>query len=226
MIEQLISIKVVLDKLHRHPLLTDVSLETAVDYCVDFMRIVGVPQIFLNKVVILTLADYKLAVPTDFIDLVQIRYNGCPLRSSTDLFHLSTDKTYKSEDDTFIIQGGYIHSTVEKGDIELSYRAIATDDIGMPMLPDNSDFTRALEAYIKVQHFSILFDLGKIQGAVLQKAQQDYAWAVGACETEAHRLDLSKAESLFNSWRTLVIRDNEFNNSFRNNGVKQVLLNH
>jgi hypothetical protein len=88
------------------------------------------------------------------------------------------------------------------------------------MIPDNSNFTRAIEAYIKVQHFSILFDLGKITQPVLFKAQQDYSWAVGAVETDMRRLDLSKAESFFNSFRTLVIRANEFNNNWINDGGK------
>lgn len=282
--EQYTSIKVVLDKVHRNPLLSDVSLETAVDYCVDFMRIVGVPRMFVDKIAIVTLSNYRAVLPTDFIELIQIRRGYTVLRHATDTFHLSQNRvptylitseydegsipitslsevidvgvTYKlttntaikyyqlindaatqvdyvhigtyapiTVDDTFIIQGGYIHSTVKEGDIEVAYRAIPVDDYGMPMIPDNSNFTRALEAYIKVQHYSILFDLGKINQHVLNKAQQDYAWAVGAAETDARKLDLSRADAFFNSFRTLIIRDNEFNNSWRNDGSKQVLLN-
>lgn len=227
MAEQFISIKVVLDKLHRHPLLSDVSLETTVDYCIDLMRIVGVPRMFMDKIATVTIVDYKGPLPDDYVELIQVRNGWSPLRHSSDTFHLSSQRTDDALviDDTFIIQGGYIQSTIESGELEISYRAIATDDFGLPMIPDNSNFTRALEAYIKVQHYSILFDLGKIQGAVLQKAQQDYAWAVGSLETDMRRLDLSKAEAFFNSFRTLFIRDNEFYHGWKNDGGKQILLN-
>ena len=228
MAQQYTSIKLILDKIHRHPLLVDVSLETAVDYCIDFMRIVGVPNMFIDKIATVTLSNYKATLPSDFLELIQVRKNWSVMRASSDTFHLSQQRVDDALviDDTFTIQGGYIHSTIESGDIELAYRAINVDEQGFPMIPDNSNFTRALEAYIKVQHYSILFDLGKITQPVLFKAQQDYAWAVGAAETDARKLDLSKAESLFNSWRTLFIRDNEFYHSWKNDGGKQILLRH
>ena len=57
----------------------------------------------------------------------------------------------------------------------------------------------------------------------LSKAQQEYAFAAGAAETDALRLNLSKAESFFNSYRTLIIRDNEFKRGWINDGHKEIL---
>ena len=37
MAEQITSIKTIMSKLYRHPLLKDVPLETVVDYTIDFM---------------------------------------------------------------------------------------------------------------------------------------------------------------------------------------------
>jgi len=87
-------------------------------------------------------------------------------RLSTDSFHMSeqleevTDLTYK-------IQGTFLYTTVKEGTIELSYRAISTDEEGYPLLPDNSSFSRALELFVKKSWFTILFDLGKISPGVL-----------------------------------------------------------
>ena len=127
-----------------------------------------------------------------------------------------TDLTYK-------IQGNIIYTSIKEGEIEVAYLAIATDSEGYPLLPDNSSYTRALELYIKKQWFTILFDLGKIGPAVLQNTQQEYAWAVGDCQSEFNRLSIDKAESFFNSWRTLILRDSEHRTGFRNNGTKEVL---
>ena len=51
MAEQYLSIKKILDSCLRHPLMQDLSLETAVDYTIDFMRIVGTPRMFTEKVI-------------------------------------------------------------------------------------------------------------------------------------------------------------------------------
>ena len=228
MADQYISLKVILDKLHRNPLLSDVALETVVDYTIDFLRIVGAPQMFTNKIANITISSYKGIIPDDFYELIQVRENDRVLRATTNTYHLSEikDDNELMMEDTFMIQGSYIYTTMELAELEMSYQAIATDDMGLPMMPDRSSFTRALEAYIKKQHYGILFDLGKLSQQVLFKADQDYAWAVGACETDAQRLNLSDADAFFNSYRTLLIRDNEFYNNFRNSGSKQILINH
>ena len=282
MAEQYTNIRLIMDKLMRHPLLSDLTLETVVDYTVDFMRIVGVPRMFIDRIAAIPIADYKGRIPSDWVDTIMVKYNDKPMRYSTDVFHLSQSsstgggllsnpviesdalekitqylqlhsmddiafsdgsttiqiqanailKDYptlipangtqnSSGDNTFIIQGNYINTSMRSGLVVMAYRAIAADNEGYPSLPDNSEFTRALMAYIKVQHFTILHDLGKISQNSFSQSQQDYAWAVGACENEFKRLDLSKAEAFFNSYRNLIIRDHEFEQSFRNNGRKE-----
>lgn len=222
MTEQTITIKAIMDKLHRNPLLTDITLETVVDHCVDFMRIVGTPRLFQDRLVELTVSEYKTALPIDWYETIQVRYGEEVFRYSSDTFHFNRNDTNNipTTEITFVVQGGYIHTSIESGTIELSYRAIETDTMGYPVLPDNSNFTRALEAYVKQQYFTILFDLGKIQGAVYSNAQQQYAWAVGALETDMQRLDLSKAETFFNSYSTLLVRKNQFQRGFKGNGDK------
>lgn len=222
MAEQYTNIKQLLDRLMRHPLLQDISLETAVDYTVDFMRIVGVPSMFEEKTQILKVHQYKAQLPCDYYQIIQLRLvEGPVFRYSTDTFHMSPK--HRGSSITYKIQGSNIITSIEEGDIEISYEAIATDKDGYPLIPDNSSFLRALEAYIKKQWFTILFDLGKINQASLQNAQQEYAWAVGDCQTEFNRLSIDKAESFYNSWRTLLMRTTQHSSGFINNGSRQIL---
>ena len=211
----------------RHPLMRDISLETAVDYTVDFMKIVGVPSMFMEKTEIVEVKNYRAKLPCDYYQMIQVRkINGPAFRYSSDSFHMSECKDNNKKDLadlTYKIQGNLIYTSIEEGEIELSYEAIATDSEGYPLLPDNSSFTRALELYIKKQWFTILFDLGKINPNVLQNVQQEYAWAVGDCQTEFNRLSIDKAESFYNSWRTLLLRDTEHRTGFINNGTKERL---
>lgn len=227
MAETYINVRIILDKIMRHPLMQDITLETAVDYAVDFMRIMGVPDMFMEKTEHIEIENYRAMLPCDFYKMIQVRTDkGAMFRHTSDSFHMSECKDDCSDrfmDLTYKIQGNIIYTSLKEGNIEIAYMAIAVDSEGYPLLPDNSSFTRALELYIKKQWFTILFDLGKIAPAVLQNVQQEYAWAAGDCQTEFNRLTLDKAESFYNSWRTLIIRDTEHQNGFRNNGTKERL---
>lgn len=224
MAEQYTNIRLILDKLMRHPLLQDISLETVVDYTVDFMRIVGVPNMFIENICKLEVEEWRTKLPKDYHSMIQVREADSlkTFRYSTDTFHVSDNDT-KSIDFSYKIQGDIIYTSIKECEIEIAYNSILIDEEGYPLLPDNSSFTRALELYIKKQWFTILFELGKIGGQILQNTQQEYAWAVGDCQTEFNRLSLDKAESFFNSWRTLLIRGSEHSHNFRNNGVKERL---
>ncbi len=227
MSEQYTNIRLILDKLLRHPLMQELTIETAVDFTVDFMRIIGTPTIFMEKTEIVEIERYRAMLPCDYYQMIQVRkVDGPAFRYSSYSFHMSECKDNCDRgfaDLTYKIQGNMIYTSIEKGKIELAYEAIATDSEGYPLLPDNSSFTRALELYIKKQWFTTLFDLGKISPAVLQNVQQEYAWAVGDCQTEFNRLSIDKAESFYNSWRTLLLRDTEHRTGFRNNGTKERL---
>lgn len=228
MAEQQQSIKVILDKIMRHPLMQDVSIETVVDYSIDFMRIVGVPAMFENKVEKVEVVNYRAPLPCDYYQVNQIRILDSNLnylgtfRYTTDSFHMSNVKPDFS-DYTYKIQGNIIHTSIPNGMIEISYQAISTDGDSYPLIPDNSSFTRALESYIKKQHFTILFDLGKINIQVLNQALQDYSWAVGDAQSEFNRMSLDKAESFYNSWRTLIIRPSEHRSGFLHDGTQEKL---
>lgn len=125
---------------------------------------------------------------------------------------------------TYKIQGMVIFTSTKDTDLEIAYRAFAVDEEGYPLLPDNTSFLRGLENYIKLQWFTILFDMGKINQAVLSNVQQEYAWAAGDAQSEFSRLDLDKAETLFNSFATLLPRNNEHWKGFFTNGAKEVWL--
>ena len=219
MAQQYTNIRVVLDKILRHPLLQDLTLETAVDYTIDFMRIVGMPRMFTEKVETIAVKDYKALLPCDYYNIIQVRPEGkAPLLYSTDNFHMADKR-----EGTYKIQGGVIITSMESGKLELAYQAIATDEEGYPLIPDNSSFTRALSAYIKKEWFTILFDQGKIDPRVMQNAQQDYAWAVGDCQSEFNRMSIDQMEVFSNSWRTMILRENQHAVGFSSNGNRQIL---
>lgn len=233
-----ININVIMDRVTRHPLIKDIPFETVVDLAVDFMRIVGTPPSFIEKTEYIEIENYRGQLPCDFYEMIQVRlakscdkgfesYDRHPVfRYTTDSFHMSEHKP-KVSDLTYKIQGGCIFTApLRDGTIEIAYMAMPTDDEGYPLLPDNSAYTRALQAYIKKEWFTIQFDQDKIDQKVMAKADQDYAWAVGQAQTDLIRPNMDQMQAISNMWNTLVDRGQEHRKGFVHGGSKEHIIIH
>lgn len=225
-----------MNRITRHPLMQDIPFETVIDYAVDFIRIVGTPPSFVDKTAIIDIHKYRGELPCDFYEMEQVRLvydkdkridNHAPVfRYTTDSFHMSPNKPSVS-DLTYKLQGNCIFTApLEEGKIEIAYKAMPIDDEGYPMIPDNSAFSRALEMYIKKQWFTIQYDLGKISQAVMAKADQDYAWAVGQAQTDLIRPTIDQMESISALWNTLIPRAQEHRKGFIHTGSKEHIKIH
>lgn len=224
------NIREVLSRILKHPLLQDVTLEQAVQYTLDFISVFGMPKLYQDKEEMIHIEDFRAKLPCDLISINQIKEckTGICLRSMTDNFmpkeRYDEDAGYKKiQELTFKTQGQVLFTSFKTGDILVSYKAIPIDKDGFPLLIDNPVFLRALEAYIKKEVFTILFDMGKITPAVLQNTQQQYAWLAGQLQSEFTIPSISEMESLKRSWCTLLQRTTSFNDGFRNNGNQEYL---
>lgn len=227
---QYTNIRRVLDELHKHPLLSDLTLEQVISYVVSFIGIFGMPKLYQDKEEVLHIEDYRCLLPCDLISINQIKEckTGVCLRSMTDNFmpreHYDRSAGYKIPQElSFKTQGQVLYVSFKTGDVSVSYKAIPVDKEGFPLLIDNPVFLKALEAYIKREAFTILFDMGKIAPVVLQNAQQQYAWLAGQLQSEFTIPSISEMESIKRSWCTLLQRTSEFNNGFKNNGDQEYI---
>lgn len=227
---QYTNIRRVLDELHRHPLLSDLTLEQVVSYVVSFIGIFGMPKLYQDKEEVLHIEDFRAKLPCNLISINQIKEckTGVCLRSMTDNFmpreHYDRSTGYKIPQElSFKTQGQVLYVSFKTGDVSISYKAIPVDKDGFPLLIDNPVFLKALEAYIKREVFTILFDMGKIAPAVLQNTQQQYAWLAGQLQSEFTIPSISEMESIKNSWCTLLQRTTEFREGFKNNGSQEYI---
>lgn len=220
-----INIKQLVDKVRRHPLLADLSMEAIIDYTVDFLQIVGLPTAFLEAVDVVKIENYRGTLPDNFMEMVQVRTTTDPIiyyKYATDTFHKSGNRVHSSPY-SYKVQGNYIFTSEKDTTVEISYLAIETDECGLPVLPDNAKFTRALEAFIKYKHFTVLFDCGKINGQILEKADQEYCWAVGACQSEFNRLTPDKAETVLNLLNNIFSPSSLHHSGYANMGDKIII---
>lgn len=216
-----ISIQTILDRILKHPLMQELPLETAIQHLEDFIGIMGLPATYTDKYAVINIEEFRGMLPCDCIAINQVREckSKRVLSAMTDSFNGTFPKdksvgTYKT-------QGRMIYTSFKEGDIEISYKAIPVDKDGLPMLPDNPVFMKALELYIKKEWFTILFDMGRISPAVLQNTQQEYYFKAGQLNNEFMIPSVAEMESITNILNQLIPRTNEFNKSFRHLGDKE-----
>jgi hypothetical protein len=130
------------------------------------------------------------------------------------------------EEPAFKTQGRIIYTSFPEGCIEVAYKSIPVDEDGFPLLIDNENYLAALEAYIKMQVFTVKFDTGKISAGVLQNAQKDYAWLAGQLEAEFTMPSVSEAEALSRAMTAMIPRVMQFDRGFRELGSREYLRNH
>ena len=226
-----VKLPVILDRLLRHPLLTDLNLETAIQYTLDFIGAMGLPNVYVDKVETIDINEYRGELPCDLISINQVRLhkNGIALRAMTDNFNAYPTHDHEGRDwgergePSFKTQGRVIFTSIRHEKVDISYKAIMLDDEGLPLIPDNSIFLKALELYIKKEWFTILFDMGKISPAVLNNTQQEYAFKAGQCNNEFVIPSVSEMESITNVLNQLVPRVTAFRNGFKNLGDKEYI---
>jgi hypothetical protein len=152
-----------MDRLLRNTNLENLQYESVIDYTVDFLQIMGIANLYEEKIYTTIVDQYRAAIPCDFISegLVSLRESSNkewhPARYTTDAIkdYKCADIKVKS-DYTYSINNSYIFTSIEKGEVKLVYKAIMTDEEGYPMLPSDSNFLDALEWYIKKQYYTIL----------------------------------------------------------------------
>lgn len=151
--------------------------------------------------------------------------NARPIPKDIRNLYIPPERKYL-EEPSFKTQGRVIFTSFPEGCVEIAYKSIPVDEDGFPLLIDNENYLAALEAYIKVQVFTIKFDTGKINANVLQNAQQDYAFKSGELQSEFCSMSESEMESFTRFWNTLILPVNHFDNGFTNLGDREYRRRH
>lgn len=233
------NLKIVADKILRDPIFIGLNFETIVDYFIDFITIVGVPELFNEKFTDTTIpiTNYRATLPTDFLEEIVVSIDNKIARTATDAYfgnyseyeatmpmnEYFPDKTTEA---TYKVKGNYIYLSKKEGNLLLKYKCIMTntevgsDDFGIPMIPDDPVFIIALQKYIELEFLKLLYRSGKVNGQVLQLAQQDYAWSVGRYETHSRRLTTGDMETISRMFKSILTRNNEFKTRFKHLGTR------
>ena len=218
---QYINLREILSRVLDHPMLQDVNLESAIRYSLDFIRKMGLPEVYVEKKETIEIEGYRGKLPCDLIIVNQVRDHKSHicLRSMTDNFNEMPNRMKAQP--SFKTQGQIIYTSFCSGCVDISYKAINTDGEGLPMLPENPVFLDALENFIKVKRFRILFDQQKIPFNVYQSARMEYFESARACHGMFATPSESEMESITSIMHQLIPRLNEFQGGFKGLGDKE-----
>lgn len=220
---QYVSIREVMDRLLIHPLLQDVGIERVILYAIDLMKLLNVPPSFIDKIAEIEIEKHKGVLPSDLFTVNQVRYkkDNFVLAAATDTFHLADEDKEHYIYPCYKIQGKYIYTSSLDKTIEISYKAIIEDCDGFPLIPDNTSFIKALEAYVKEQQFTILFDMDKISEKALLNAKKEYSWYAGQAQTSMLMPSIDEMASITNMWNQLIPRTRQHANQFKTLGLQE-----
>lgn len=238
------NIRRILDNLHEHPMLSDLTLEQAVRHTVRFVSIHGYSKLYQDKETDVAIHEFRGLLPCDLISIVQVRdnCNGICLRSMTDNFtpglvpppphspHPHTPyippRAHGHGEGTFKTQGRVIFTSFPEGSVRIAYKAIPVDEDGFPLLIDNENYLACLEAYIKKQVFTVKFDQGKIAAGVLQNAQAEYSWLAGQLASEFQIPSYSEMQSITNYVTSILPSMKSFDRGFVDEGSREYIRRH
>jgi hypothetical protein len=225
----------ILWKLLQNPLCQELTYEEAAEYALECIKLLGAPVLYLNKIEQLNLTTYKAELPCDLLYIEGVRYfesdntNPIAMRESSNLYHLSGNEFNNSDDNsyysnsefTYKIQNGIIFTSTESGCVEISYRGIATDEEGYPLVPDNQKVELALEYYILSRYLEPLWMVGKVSDKAFEYIQQKRYFYVPSAFTSAIMPSIDKMSTLMNGLNRLLINTSAHDNFFKKFGEKE-----
>tara|TARA_R110002074_G_scaffold198877_4_gene366594 strand:- start:27543 stop:28253 length:711 start_codon:yes stop_codon:yes gene_type:complete len=227
----LVSIKMIADRLLRNPLMKDLSYEFIVDNAIQILRILDAPSIYVTRREGLNVENYRALKPIDMIKIegiVRTDVGNSPitLQSSEDIsqeFFNVSESLPNRKDYTYSVNSKYINVNFDEGDINIIYKAIATDEECYPLVLDNETLLRCVESYIKWKWFDILNDMDLVSDKKLNKAEVDYCFNVAQADANMKLPSTDEMETLTNTIVQLIPSRTEFSRRFEFLGAQENL---
>lgn len=125
------------------------------------------------------------------------------------------DGTIVPDNATYRINNDFIFTNFKTGCVFLAYEAFPIDKDGFPLIPDNTKYKLAVQAYIRLKIDYNMWRKGDITKDVYDDAQTNWCWYVGSAQNAARIPTLDKMESIKNMQK-LVMNRFHHENFFKN----------
>ena len=229
----LVSIKMVADRLLRNPIMKDLSYEFIVDNAIEVLRILDAPAIYSTIKESISVENYRALKPIQMMKLMGVaRIDRGAIEPLTASNHIAQDfvssgfNQPKRITNTYSLNSKYITVNFEKGTVDVIYKMIAMDEECYPMILDNPVLLRCVESYIKWKWFDIMNDIDIISDRKLNKAESDYMFNVAQADINLKMPSIDEMEALTNSITQILPSRNQFSERFEFLGEQEFLKIH
>lgn len=132
---------------------------------------------------------------------------------------------------TYFVKPGWVVLNKPKGYVKLSYKAIATDERGYPLIPDLASYQEAIYWYVMMKLNFPKFLSGTLGGRVSQNAniysylQRQWNFYRNQAYAEAMMPNEGEMRTIKNEWTKLIPDWDSDDRFFKSNGQRQVSYN-
>ncbi len=236
-----ISIDVIANKIYKNPLLKDLNFEDIIDYTLSVIKIAKVPGIYHEESCFKDVNNHMIVIPKNALNIKTVDYcygkNLIPMIMSSDSLSNHIQKIDSQNNmnklhngysqKTYSINNNIIKTSFPEGTIFITFDTIRVDENDIPMIPNSEALLRAIEAYIKVQVYSVLADLQKVSERALNRAEQDYLWYIGKTQTEYQGFkNEDDMENFINGWKRQFLsqrdHDTRYSQESRKENIKRL----
>ena len=217
------SIERVIENVIRDTGFTDeINFPDMVEWAFIAMELINVPSCYIQSVTDgnterghyppLEVINYRAELPCDFHKLINVREycNQIPMVTDSGTFLQSTNNPSITmyNNITYTINNDYIFTNIEEGFLEMSYWAFPTDEKGLPMIPDDVKYLRAIESFLSFKIAIKLWLQDKLSTDKKTYFEQNWYWDAKAAKGKADIPTYDQVEGLKNQILRLVQRPN------------------
>ncbi len=121
------------------------------------------------------------------------------------------------------ISNGIIHTNFHSGFVEMNYLAYPTDEQGMPMVPDNPRYIKAVEWYLiyRLDYKNWRYSRSREDERMMERSEQQYLFYAGAAHTQDKKASVDKMEAIKNMILRSIMKINEHRTGFMNSSRQE-----
>jgi hypothetical protein len=135
-----------------------------------------------------------------------------------------TSTTSKQEfSPMYKLNSDFIFTNFKSGFVEMSYKAYPVDEFGMPMIPDNIKFVKAVEWYLisRIDYKRWRTTRNAADEKMWRVSDLEALWYIQSARTAARVPSLSQMESVKRMLLRSIPKINQFNNSFKTAAIQE-----
>jgi hypothetical protein len=230
-----LSLSSIVWKVMKNPMVADLAYEEAAEFALEFIRLIGAPLVFSDVITEpIKITMYKASLPDNLLYVKGIRYmdencddnsiqNSVALSHATDIYHSGSMPNCSNEFQgyTYVIDKGIIKTSLEEGYLVVSYKGLALDENGYPLIPDDEPFKIGLEYYILHRYLEPMYLMGKITDKAFGYIEQKRHFYTARASNSLQMPDVDHMESIMNGLNRIVINDTAQKDFFRTYGSKE-----